>query len=106
MILLIVVMGVVNYKELLSFDREFEEVFKLRMPGIDLLVEIDRDLQQLLVAERSMIFTDTNSEDFKDLMSTYEENLGQVKERWKKIYRITGIRGGRKVTYSDLQRCF
>ncbi|MDY7000152.1 MAG: methyl-accepting chemotaxis protein [Thermodesulfobacteriota bacterium] len=60
------------------------DVFTKRLPAIDYLIEADRDLQQLLVAERSMIFANAKSEIFKDLVKDYEENLKQAKERWNK----------------------
>jgi len=46
---------------------------------MDYLIEADRDLQQLLVAERSMIFADRiveNSESdlFTNLLADYQEN--------------------------------
>ncbi|MGE5838456.1 MAG: methyl-accepting chemotaxis protein, partial [Deltaproteobacteria bacterium] len=51
--------------------------------------EADRDLQQLLVAERSMIFSDTDSEVFKQLVQEYETKLKQSEERWEK-YKALG----------------
>jgi methyl-accepting chemotaxis protein len=48
------------------------------------IIEVDRDVQQLLVAERSMIFANTKSEVFEELVASYEENLEQSDQRWKK----------------------
>jgi methyl-accepting chemotaxis protein len=60
---------------------ELETNFKVRLPALDALVEADRDLQQLLVAERSMLFADVKSEQFKTLVGEYESNLAQAEER-------------------------
>ncbi|MGB9553931.1 MAG: HAMP domain-containing protein, partial [bacterium] len=60
------------------------EIFAVRLPSIDYILEIDRDLQQLLVAERSLIFAKTGSEIFNQLVEEYETNLKQSEERWSK----------------------
>jgi methyl-accepting chemotaxis protein len=41
-------------------------------------------MQQLLVAERSMIFANTGSDIFKNLLQDYEENLTQIEDQWSK----------------------
>jgi len=57
--------------------RNLEEIHTVRLPALDYILEIDRDLQQLLVAERSMIFAKTDSEVFQKLLEDYETNLRQ-----------------------------
>jgi len=64
--------------------RNLEEIHTVRLPALDYILEIDRDLQQLLVAERSMIFAKTDSEVFRKLLEDYETNLRQSEERWEK----------------------
>jgi len=49
-----------------------------------LLIEAYRDLQQLLVAERSMMFTDPNTPLFQQFQEEYETNFKQSDERWNK----------------------
>ncbi|MGD9548822.1 MAG: methyl-accepting chemotaxis protein [Candidatus Krumholzibacteriia bacterium] len=58
------------------------DIAEVRLPGMQALLEADRDLQQLLVAERSMIFANVNSEVFQGLVAEYEENLDQAWTRW------------------------
>jgi len=58
------------------------DIFEVRLPAIDAVVEADRDMQQLLVAERSMIFADASADVFKTLVAEYETNLKQSEERW------------------------
>lgn len=64
--------------------QNLEEIHAVRLPSLDYILEIDRDLQQLLVAERSMIFAKTDSEIFQELLKDYETNLKQAEERWEK----------------------
>ena len=84
---LIVLMGIIGAFGFFSMNRiktQLDNVFLVRLPAMDYLIEADRDLQQLLVAERSMIFTDVTSGQFKELNDEYKENLGQVNDRWGK----------------------
>jgi len=84
---MVVIVGGVGFTGYLcsrSIQADLEEIFTVRLPSIDLLLQVDRDLQQLLVAERSMIFTDSKSEDFKKLVAEYTENVKQSAERWGK----------------------
>lgn len=84
MILLIVTIGVAGYHN--SKDRQIllVDILTVFLPSMDFLIEVDRDLQQLLVCERSLIFTEVNSEQFKKLVASYNENLQQSQERWQK----------------------
>ena len=89
--IMIVVVVVVGFEGLFSIYRlkgQVEEVVDVRLPIINYLLQTDRDLQQLLVAERSMIFSNAKSEEFKSLVSDYEENLKQAQERWEKYKAI------------------
>lgn len=82
---LIVFMGIIGfsgYKYLRVIRENLKEIFVYRLPALDYLIETDRDLQQLLVAERSMIFTDTKSELFQEFKKAYNENFDQAVERW------------------------
>lgn len=58
---------------------------KNRVSTIDLLLQVDRDLQQSLVAERSLVFAEPNTPLYKSLLDAHRENLGQVETRWKKF---------------------
>ena len=88
MTLLIVINGLVGYKGVNSVNNELNDIFATRLPSIDYLLQADRDLQQLLVAERSLIFSDTGSELFKTLIADYEENLAQADDRWQKFTQL------------------
>ena len=84
MILITGVVSFTGYRSTGTIQRALEDIFNVRLPSIDYLIEADRDLQQLLVAERSMIFADTKSDQFKGLVENYEENLKQSETRWEK----------------------
>ena len=76
--------GYAGYHGVQQVMGNLEDIFAVRLPSIDYLLQTDRDLQQLLVAERSMIFSSAKSEIFKELLGEYETNLTQAQERWDK----------------------
>jgi len=84
MIGLMGVIGFTGYRGIKTIEENLDNIFRIRMPAIDYLLQADRDLQQLLVAERSMIFANSKSDGFKALVSDYEENLAQSEQRWQK----------------------
>ncbi|MGD8388146.1 MAG: methyl-accepting chemotaxis protein [Desulfobacteraceae bacterium] len=84
MILIAACLGFVGYRSATVINHGLQDIFSLRLPSIDYLIEADRDLQQALVAERSMIFANTESDVFKGLVKEYEENLEQSDARWNK----------------------
>ncbi|WP_169829530.1 methyl-accepting chemotaxis protein [Desulfatibacillum aliphaticivorans] len=84
MIAFMVIIGMVGFSSMKVIRSHMQDIFNVRMPGIDFLIEADRDLQQLLVAERSMIFADVGSEEYKAFMGDYEENFQQSAARWGK----------------------
>ena len=88
-ILLLIATGYIGHISSEHINTELEAVFSKAMPRLDFLLEADRDLQQLLVAERSMIFADAKSEDFASLLDDYETNLKQAKERMGKFAALT-----------------
>jgi len=86
--ILILFMGGIGFAGYISnrkIQRNLNEIFEVRLPSINYLLQADRDFQQLLVAERSTIFTNTQSEEFKQLIAAYEENLNQAQTRWQKF---------------------
>ena len=75
MILLMTLIGFAGYRSIITIQQNLVNVFEIRLPSIANLEEADRDLHQLLVAERSMIFTNAKSDKFKDLVKDYEESF-------------------------------
>ncbi len=94
-IVLMFIIGIVSITSL-------NDVFTKKIPAIDYLIETDRDLQQLLVSERSMIFSDSKSEVFTSLKADYNENLQQSQERWEK-YKALASSKEEKALFSDYE---
>ncbi|PKN64581.1 MAG: hypothetical protein CVU57_14305 [Deltaproteobacteria bacterium HGW-Deltaproteobacteria-15] len=84
---MIVFMAIIGYFGFSSIGRihgSLTQIFSVNLPSIDYLAEADRDLQRALVAERSMIFANSQSDEFKSLVKEYEENLKEARQRWEK----------------------
>ncbi|WP_291326534.1 methyl-accepting chemotaxis protein [Desulfovibrio sp. UCD-KL4C] len=81
LIALLVVAGATGIIGAQVIQSGVEKLFVVRLPAIDALIQADRDLQQLLVAERSMIFANVKSDKFKALVAEYDKNLAQAKKR-------------------------
>lgn len=97
---LIVIMGVIgisSYRGMKQIKERLDNIFLVRLPSIDFLIEADRDLQQLLVAERSMVFTDPASEKYKSFMGEYNKNYQQSDERWNKFKALASAEDEKKV---------
>jgi methyl-accepting chemotaxis protein len=77
--------GLTGYRSIFNIEKNLHAIFTVRLPSTDLLLQIDRDLQQLLVAERPMIFSNAKSDIFRQLLDDYEQNLKQAQARWEKF---------------------
>ena len=77
------IIGLTGYISIKTIAQNLDEIFQVRLPSIDYILETDRDLYQALVAERSMIFTEPNSKRFQEFKEFYEENLEQADNRWE-----------------------
>jgi methyl-accepting chemotaxis protein len=90
--LLIVVMGagigLWNLSNLRWIGAMFQVTSEENLPAIDYLIEADRDLQQALVTERSLMFVRQASENAGKMRKAHEENQQQAKERWLKYQAI------------------
>ncbi|MHB8772335.1 MAG: methyl-accepting chemotaxis protein [Syntrophales bacterium] len=84
MVVFMVVVGFTGFQSARTIHKELINIFTDNMPSMDYLIEADRDLQQLLVAERTLIFTDPVSDAFKKQLKDYEQNLKQSDDRWNK----------------------
>jgi len=84
MILFMMVIGLNGYRSVFQIEKDIVDILEVDLTGINNLLQADRDLHQLLVAERSMIFANAKSDIFKSLVDVYDENLKQFEERWEK----------------------
>jgi methyl-accepting chemotaxis protein len=83
MVALVVSLGVSAFISAHIIHDSTENLFTESLPALDAVIEADRDLQQLLVAERSLMFAETTAPAFTTFMKDYEENLTQSEERWQ-----------------------
>lgn len=84
LILLLVAVGFMGIRSTFRTQQNVDDFALVQLPCIDYLVQADRDLQQLLVAERSMIFANAGAPEFQQLVGDYEENLQQSRDRFNK----------------------
>lgn len=68
-----------------DINKNVKSLSEVDVPTIDLMLQVDRDLQQALVAQRTFLFTEVGSEKAKELKEEFNENIGQAKERWNKL---------------------
>ncbi|MDQ5910309.1 MAG: hypothetical protein QG599_2405 [Pseudomonadota bacterium] len=81
-------MGLWNLSNFRWASAMFQVASQENLPAVDYLVEADRDLQQALVAERSLIFMRQASNEAAAMRKTYDENLQQARSRWQKYQAI------------------
>ena len=83
-LLLVLVIGYVGFRGVRTTNRLLDNTSRVLLRSVDLINhQTDRDLQQLLVAERSLISADADSDLFRKLVADYEENVRQSDERWQ-----------------------
>jgi methyl-accepting chemotaxis protein len=103
MVLFMGVVGYAGYRSVSGVERALEKIYTVQMPSIDFLIEADRDLQQLLVAERIMIFTDPKSSLFEEFLKEYEANFKQSDTRWNK-YKALANTAQEKAIFSAYEK--
>lgn len=77
--------GGIAYYSNQSIRRNLDEVSGHILPATDALLQLDRDLQQALVDERTLLFTAPESPSFAKLSADHANNIKQVAERWDKF---------------------
>lgn len=85
LLIFMAVIGWVSSRSMNKINNYLHDIFTVRLPSVDFLIEADRDLQQLLVAERSLIFAQPGSDTYKKLLDEYQTNSQQSQERWNKF---------------------
>jgi len=86
MVIFIVIAGGAGYIGLIKIKTNLNDILLNRMPNLELLIQTDRDLHQLIAAERAMIFSNPKSDIFKELVNEYQENL-KTAESQMRIYK-------------------
>ena len=91
------VVGLTGYTGIRTIGKNLDIIYDIRLPSTDYLIQADRDLQQLLVAERSIIFANAKSDTFNTLLSDYEENLQQSADRFNKYKKLAATAGEKEI---------
>jgi len=89
-LIFMVVIGVAGLNSTGNINEHLDMIIGKELPSVEKLLQADRDLHQLLIAERSMIFSEVGSDQFKNFESMYEENLQQALDRWGKFVTLAG----------------
>ena len=97
MIVFMVAIALTGYFNMLELTQKVEDMHTVKLPAIDSLDQADRDLQQLLVAERSLLALSTGDERAKKQMADHAENLQQSKERVAKYISLSETAEERKL---------
>ena len=82
-LLLALVTGYVGFTGVRTTNQLMDRTSRVLLKSVDFVNQADRDLHQLLVAERSLITANTGSDQFRKLLADYEENVRQSEERWQ-----------------------
>jgi methyl-accepting chemotaxis protein len=80
-VLLLVILAAYSGLAMNAIMKNLDGIYTKMLPAIDSLDQADRDLYQLLEAERTMLLVDPDSPRAADLAKAYDENYGQSVER-------------------------
>jgi len=86
---LLLMISVIGVNNLNTLSRNANVIAHEYLKGIDLLLQADRDMYQAQVAERSFIFLNTASEDYKVQQKQHRDNIKQAKDRIKQFAAVT-----------------
>ncbi|WP_428566654.1 MAG: HAMP domain-containing methyl-accepting chemotaxis protein [Solidesulfovibrio sp. DCME] len=89
LVVAIAVVGYTGFYAAKTISDNLDQLFTRFLPSVDFLIEADRDLHQLLVAERTMMFTAPSTDAFGELQETYALNLKQAKDRFGSFKKLT-----------------
>lgn len=53
------------------------------LPSTELLLQMDRDMHQALIAERTLYRGNLTADEKQAQLDTFDENVGQVRDRWQ-----------------------
>jgi methyl-accepting chemotaxis protein len=75
----------------------FQTVATQSLPAVDYIVEADRDMQQSLVAERSLMFMSMSTPEARQQIKVHADELVQAYERWRRYTAIPASDAERKL---------
>ncbi len=87
--LVMAVIAAMGVRDVWRLSHSGETIAAELMPGLSLVLQADRDLYQAQVAERSLIFVDVDSEQYRALLAQHQENIEQAKRRVDSFGQLT-----------------
>lgn len=88
-VVLIGIMGLVAFFMATSINGNLSLVLTRDLPGTAVLLEADRDLHQMLLAERGLLLSAPGSTEYENNMKSYKENMEQADSRLKKFIEVS-----------------
>ncbi len=89
--------GVWNLSNFRWASAAFQVASRENLPAVDYLLEADRDMQQAVVAERSLMFLGQASDGAKAMRTGHAETILRATDRWKKYRAIPAEEDERKL---------
>lgn len=89
-IIMLAAVSAVGVTRLAQLNANVKILSERFIPAQDNLLQADRDLQQALVAERSMLAIESGTELFAKLEKDYQENLRQANDRLERYVKLMG----------------
>jgi methyl-accepting chemotaxis protein len=86
---LIGIMGIVAFFMATSINEKLTLVLGRDLPGTAVLLEADRDLHQMLLAERGLLLSTPGSAEYQNNLKSYGENMEQADSRLKKFIEVS-----------------
>ena len=100
MLFIQIVIGLVGYSSLTSIKGHLFTVFNKRLPSINSLVQADRDFQQMLVAERTLLIEDLSPTQKERFLKEYNTNRKQVLGRFENYKKLGLTQKEKKISDS------
>ncbi|MDH2431088.1 methyl-accepting chemotaxis protein [Pokkaliibacter sp. MBI-7] len=82
---LTLILAMQNLRSSHSMATTVDHVIHLDLPGVNYLLQADRDFHQVWVAERSLMNLKVGSPEYQQVQAYHQENLEQIKERVNKF---------------------
>ncbi|MBP7462602.1 MAG: MCP four helix bundle domain-containing protein, partial [Candidatus Delongbacteria bacterium] len=72
----------VCFRSLGMVQSNSERIVRVKLGSLAYLLEADRDLHQLLIAERALLSAEIGTPEFEKQVAAYLENKKQAEDRW------------------------
>jgi methyl-accepting chemotaxis protein len=73
--------------------KAFTEVAEHKLPALEALLQSDRDFQQALIAERTLLSLESGSAGADEQRAAHGENVEQIAERWRRYASLAPAAG-------------